>query len=328
MVTDCLDRIEVTMENVQSILLSLVPNKAAGLDGFHPRVLKEMSSVLALPLFLIHRQSLETGELPSQWKEAVITPIFKKGERQNPENYRPVSLTSVICKILERIIAKKIIHHVKENGLDCKEQHGFTTGKSVTTNLLETLNVWTEALRHNIPVDVIYLDYRKAFDTVPHLRLIREVERYGIGGQVLQWVKSFLTGRRQRVRANGELSPWSPVMSGVPQGSIMGPILFSLFVNDIPDRIKSFLTMFADDTKIHLPLKTDDAATQLQEDLNKLQEWAKEMQMAFHPNKCKVMHLGKNNPGMNYMMQHEDGSGHMLEETTVERDLGCMSTIA
>ena len=166
-----LNNIDITEETVLKALKNLSPNKSPGIDGIHPRILKEMADELAYPITEIFRKSIESGKLPQHWLDAVITPIFKKGDRSKAVNYRPVSLTSVLCKVLEKIITTAMIKHMKENHLACKQQHGFTKGKSVTTNLLETLNIWTEALMHNIPGDVLYLDYRKAFDTVPHKRL-------------------------------------------------------------------------------------------------------------------------------------------------------------
>lgn len=210
---------------------------------------------------------------------------------------------------------------MKANHLNCKQQHGFQTGKSVTTNLLEALNVWTEALMHNIPIDVLYLDYAKAFDTVPHQRLLNQVRSFGITGKTMEWITSFLSNRKQKVRANGAESTWSSVLSGIPQGSIMGPILFTLFVNDLPQHISSMISMFADDTKLYLPLTSDNSSEDLVADLNYLQQWAEEMQMRFHPSKCKVMHLGKDNTRRNYEMLDSDGKKHILEETEVEKDL-------
>jgi len=192
------------------MLADLRADKSPGDDGIHPRVLKETSEVLALPLSILFQKSLDEGVVPSQWKDAVVTPIYKKGARKQPANYRPVSLTSVLCKLLERIVVEHISAHLSRNDLRAAEQHGFTKGKSTTTNLLEALNVWTEALQHSIPVDVVFLDYAKAFDTVPHKRLIRQVQSFGIEGTILKWIEDFLDGRRQRVRVKGAVSEWAP----------------------------------------------------------------------------------------------------------------------
>ena len=322
LITPELQAFEVTEEEVVKELKALQPNKSPGIDYMYPRVLKEMAEVLGKPVTLLFKKSLNDEELPAHWLQALITPIFKKGSKILPENYRPVSLTCILCKILEKLAVKAIIKHIKENQLGSQRQHGFTKGKSTTTNLLEILNIWSEALMHGIPVDVLYLDYQKAFDSVPHLRLIRQVNSFGITGKALNWLKAFLSNRKQKVRVNGAESEWAPVLSGIPQGSILGPILFSLFVNDLPNEIQSLISLFADDTKIHIPLTTDDAANQLQEDLWKLEIWAERMQMRFHPLKCKVMHLGKNNKKQDYYMHTTGGDLHKLEETEVEKDLG------
>ena len=215
--------------------------------------------------------------------------------------------------------------HIKNNSLACQEQHEFQTGRSTTTNLLEALNLWTEALSHNIPIDVIFLDYAKAFDTVPHQRLLDKLKAFGIDGQVLGWVEKFLTGRRQCVKVNESKSDWKPVISGVPQGTVLGPLLFTIFVSDMPDQVTNIISLFADDTKMCsylLPDEHGQLSSNLQEDLNNLQEWARRMQMKFHPEKCKCLHLGKQNPCHTYTMQTSDGKTHMITATTNEKDLG------
>ena len=322
LITEPLCDIDIKEEDVKKLLKNLLPNKSPGLDGLHPKVLREMADEISTPITTIFRKSLSTGVLPTKWLQAVITPIFKKGDRTDASNYRPVSLTSIICKVLERIIVIHILKHLKDNELRCKQQHGFTPGKSVTTNLIEAMNVWTEALMHNIPIDILYMDYAKAFDTVPHQRLLRQVESFGITGKVLQWIRSFLNNRQQKVKANGAESSWSPVLSGIPQGSIMGPILFTLFVNDLPQHINSLISMFADDTKLYLPLTSDSSHDELIADLNYLQLWAEQMQMKFHPSKCKIMHMGRNNPCKDYVMKGSNNEPYTLEKTECECDLG------
>ena len=276
------------------------------------------------PILLhIYKKSVEESKLPKQWKDAEITPIYKKDARNLPKNYRPVSLTSIICKIIEKLIVVDIINHIKANKLNCQEQHGFTANKSTTTNLLEALNVITEAQMHGIPVDILFLDYQKAFDTVPHHRLIRQVESFGIEGLALKWIKEFLTNRRQRVRVNDSTSSWKPVISGIPQGSILGPILFTLYVNDIPAQLQSIISMYADDTKLFSALISNDSTNTLISDLKILEEWAEKFQMRFHPDKCHVMHIGSNNPQQQYTMTKGDQQ-HTLETVTTEKDLGVL----
>jgi hypothetical protein len=175
---------------------------------------------------------------------------------------------------------------------------------------------------HNIPIDILYLDYAKAFDTVPHERLLNQISSFGIKGNTLGWIRSFLTGRRQKVRINEEVSSWKSVDSGVPQGSVLGPTLFSMFVADVPGEVECLVSMFADDTKIYKPLYSNSAANDLNRDLNNLQTWSNRMQMKFHPDKCKVMHLGSNNKHGKYTLPKPDGETHQLEEAELEKDLG------
>lgn len=322
LVTEPLSGFNITRDRVLKKLKSLKPDKSPGDDGFHPRVMREIAEVLSYPLTHIYQKSVETSELPNQWREATITPIYKKGSRNLAENYRPVSLTSMVCKTIEDLVAEDITLHVKANSQGCKEQHGFSKGKSVTTNLIEALNIWTEALSHNIPVDVIFLDYQKAFDRVPHQRLIKQIESFGITDKAIKWIAAFLNNRKQRVRANTKISEWKPVLSGIPQGSILGPILFILFVNDVPGLINAFVEMFADDTKLFAFLLSEFSPAMLQTDLGLLEDWTKLMQMSFHPDKCKVMHLGHNNPHKDYHLHHPDGTIHILEKVSEEKDLG------
>lgn len=320
--TPPLDTFTVTEDGVLKALKNLRTDKSPGIDGIHPRPLKELADVLAKPITMIFKMSLATGQLPSSWLDAIVSPIYKKGQRCLAENYRPVSLLCILCKLLESLITPQIVDHIKKNNLSCSQQHGFIKGKSTTTNLLEALNIWSEAIMHGIPIDILFLDYSKAFDTVPHRRLLKQVESFGVHGSALAWIESFLSNRRQQVRANGELSEFRPVISGVPQGSILGPVLFTIYVNDIPSEIESLISMYADDTKIYTAIISESSITSLKSDLRRLEAWAKRMQMKFHPAKCKVMHLGKTNPKATYDMETADGKRHNLEETEVEKDLG------
>ncbi|XP_019632664.1 PREDICTED: uncharacterized protein LOC109476223 [Branchiostoma belcheri] len=234
--------------------------------------------------------SLQEGNLPSDWKVGDITPIFKKGSKRLPGNYRPVSLTSVAGKIMEGMIRDDIVNHMRSNNLFTEHQHGFLPGRSTTTQLLECLEDWTKWLDNDMPVDVIYMDYQKAFDSVPIQRLLIKTESYGIKGKPLQWIGSFLTGRKQRVVVNGSRSSWAPVSSGVPQGSVLGPVLFTLYVNDMPEVVDSTLKLFADDTKLYRSVGESQDCQELQNDLDKLQDWA--MKYSYkaldHPHKPTV----------------------------------------
>jgi hypothetical protein len=289
----------------------------------HPRVLREMADVLAEPLAAVFRKSLSEGTLPTQWKEANVTPIFKKGSKSALGNYRPVSLTSIPCKIMEKIIRNSVFEHLDGNGLLSDCQHGFVSKRSCVTNLIEVLNDWTSNLDEGKPVDAIYLDFSKAFDSVPHARLMKKLEANGVNGHVKEWISDFLTERRQRVKINGSESSWKAVTSGVPQGSVLGPVLFVIFINDLPDVVNSLCSMYADDTKIYGTAETEDDSVIIQKDLDNLVDWADKWQLRFNADKCHTLQLGNKNKKYEYSMRkHDEVIRVKLESSELERDLG------
>ena len=310
-------RIKLTKDMVFNKLKSIKPNKAPGVDEIVPRILLENAAVLSEPLFYIFEESLSHGCVPLDWKKANVTPIFKKGAKDLPNNYRPISLTSQVCKILESIIRDNIIRHLKENCLINPTQHGFWSKRSCLSNLLEFLEFVTSYVDKGVPVDVIYLDFQKAFDKVPHLRLLEKVKSMGIEGEIYQWIKSWLVGRQQRVVMCGGSSDWIEVNSGVPQGSVLGPLLFLIYINDIDEWLNCKLLKFADDTKLFTSVASKQDIERLQQDLVNICRWSKEWLMLFNKDKCKVMHIGLNNPQIEYTMD-----GLKLEEINEERDLG------
>ena len=194
-----LGEIKVTEEHVQEELQSLNEEKAPGPDDMSPYLLKKCAKQLAYPLMLIFVKSLEEGQLPEQWKRASVVPIFKAGSKKSPNNYRPVSLTSQVCKVLERIIKKHVTKHLLDNNLITDEQHGFVPRKSCLTNLLESLEDWTHVLDDKESLDIIYCNFKKAFDSVPHQRLLKKISAYGIRGQILNWIRDFLAGRSRKL---------------------------------------------------------------------------------------------------------------------------------
>ena len=314
-----LENIQITEEKVHKKLKNLNPSKAMGMDGFHPRVLKEASQELSKPLAMLFSKSLEEGYLPDDWKCGQVSPIFKKGSKSSPANYRPVSLTSVVCKQMESIIREELLDHMKP--YLSKYQHGFLNGRSCVTQLLDCIGEWSKQLDEGNCLDVIYLDYAKAFDSVPHHRLLKKLEGYGIKGNVLNWITSFLLNRKQRVVINGEASSWRDVLSGIPQGSVLGPVLFICYVNDMPETVQSMIRMFADDTKVFAQCNTEQECKHLQNDLDILQDWAEDWQLRFNATKCKSMHLGHSNKKFTYNMRHNQTKVD-LEETQCEKDLG------
>ena len=232
-----------------------------------------------------------------------MTPIFKKGSKVSPGNYRPVSLTCVLCKVMESILRDAIVQHLEQHSLLRKSQHGFMAGKSTLSNLLEYLEDLTKLVDEGHAVDIVYLDFAKAFDKVPHLRLMRKCEGLGIQGDILRWVQQWLTDRKQRVVLNGKCSKWGDVLSGVPQGSVLGPTLFLIFINDIDiasEVTGAFIKKFADDTKCYQVVKTQEDRERFQAMLDNLAKWSSDWQMLFNVDKCYVLHIGKKNPEFQY----------------------------
>ena len=318
--------ISITKECIQDRLEKLNGNKSCGPDNMHPYVLKNTAGAICIPLEIIFNMSLRNGECPDDWRRANVTPIHKKGDKTEPGNYRPVSLTSQVCKVLESIVREHIVEHLETNNILSNKQHGFREGRSCLTNLLELVESWTEILDEGNGIDVAYLDFRKAFDLVSHKHLIFKLEKYGIKNEILAWIASFLNQRSQRVVVRGTASEAFEVTSGVPQGSVLGPVLFLIFINDLPLGIISLLSLFADDTKVFRRIVTDRSGQVqtsdrdreiLQNDLDNIYKWAEKWKMEFNVDKCKVMHLGRSNPGHTYTM-----GGRNLGVVTEEKDLG------
>ena len=224
--------------------------KSVGPDSIHPKLLKSLADDFAFVELLanLFRMSAESGHIPEIWKTANITALFKNGSKTDSLNYRPVLLTCIISKIYEKIIKFSIIHFI-DNKI-YKHQHGFIKGKSCLTNLLETMDCIIEIIDQSDPVDIFYFDFKKAFDCVAHNRLLYKIECLGIKGKVLDIIQDFLTGRSFRVCVGGEFSNLKDVLSCIPQGSVLRPLLFVLYINDLLDSIKSFVKLFADDLKM------------------------------------------------------------------------------
>ncbi|XP_070619981.1 polyadenylate-binding protein 4 isoform X1 [Erythrolamprus reginae] len=311
--------LNIDKSTVRDYLRELNEYKSPGPDGLHPKVLKELADTIAEPLLLIYQISWITGDLPEDWKRADVVPIHKKGKKTDPGNYRPISLTSIPGKILEKITQKQLIHFLETNKIISNSQHGFIRNKSCQTNLISFFNTITKSVDQRNSVDLIYLDFSKAFDKVDHNLLIHKLEKNGVDYYTCRWINSWLTNRTQRVVLNGTKSTWKKVDSGVPQGSVLGPVLFNIFINDLDEGIKGELIKFADDTKLAGVANTLEDRLRVQEDLDRLSQWAHTNKMRFNTDKCRVLHLGKKNPRHTYSLGDTP-----LSSSDCERDLGVL----
>ena len=283
--------INITEEGVYKLLNNLHPAKASGPDNISPQILKELAAEISPILCGIFKKSLESGVVPNDWKNANIVPVFKKGQRNDKRNYRPISLTCIASKVMEHIICSNIMNHAEVNSILHPNQHGFRTGRSCETQLIDFIHEVASNMKNGLQTDVCILDFAKAFDKVGHQRLLSKLQWYGIRGNVLKWIQSFLTDRKQRVVINGASSSSISVLSGVPQGSVVGPCLFLFYINDISNKIKSTIRLFADDTMIYTTITGNAGTHCLQTDLYQLEDWSNAWQMQFHPEKSEIISI-------------------------------------
>ena len=318
-----LSEITLDVEEVVNSLLNLNVSKASGPDGIPARLLKECSHQIAPILCTLFNHSLRSGHIPSEWKSADVTPVHKKNSKEPAANYRPISLLPIISKTLERCIYWRFYDHVVN--LISPSQHGFLRNRSCVTQLLSAFHSIGQDLDKNTQTDVLYLDFAKAFDSVDHNILLDKLRWYGVTGSVLDWFADYLNGRTQRVVVDGVASAWSSVTSGVPQGSILGPVLFVIFINDLPDIIHTGIedSLFADDTKIHRHIISTRDCESLQHSLVKLDLWSMENNLFFNASKCKVLTITRKKTPIIY--EYTLGT-EKLTRVDHEKDLGITTT--
>lgn len=311
--------INFTTAKVKEAIMDLKAESSPGLDNIPAIFLQRCSDVICGPLSELMTELQVNGRLPDLWKSSIVTPLFKKGDRHLPSNYRPISLTSNLCKCMEKVIVKELTPFLLDDRTIPQQQHGFLPGRSTITNLTTCLEEWTKSFDNNIQTDVVYLDFEKAFDKVCHGMLLHKLEHHGIRGNLLKIIESFLRGRTYQIRVNGTLSKPHSVLSGVPQGSVLGPLLFLVFVGDLVSNIKSRILFFADDTKLYANPNTNHF--QLQQDLTTVEAWAKKWKMKLNEEKCTILSIGSNSREYPYVLHNA-----LLKHVEEQNDLGIIIT--
>ena len=271
--------------DVEKELSRLDVNKGPGQDDIPPMILR----ILAAPLTYIVNLSLSTGEFPSDWKSSVICPIFKKGDKEDASNYRPISLTCAICKVMEKFVKSAVMAHLKEVDALSANQHGFLPRRSCLTNLLESKECITRLMDAKEPVDVVFIDFAKAFDSVYHTLLLHKLTAYNLHRDVIAWIKSFLEGRSIQVQVKGVRTDPVEISSGFPQGLVIGPILFLLYVNDLPQQLQAKTLLFADDVKIISPRSE---WAELVQSVRQTYSWEDIWDLPINTDKCGHLTIG------------------------------------
>ena len=309
---------EVPPGRVAQLLRDLNPHKACGPDGISARIMRECAEELAVPLEIICCLSVRSGVFPSSWKRANVIPVHKKGSKKLPENYRPVSLLTISSKILEKVVCESLLRACLP-ALP-SSQHGFLPNRSCLTNLAcFTDHCWT-SLAKGLQTDAVYTDYSSAFTSVSHRLLLHKLRHsFNITGHACSWIESYLSQRSQRVIVDGKHSDWIPVLSGVPEGSILGPLLFTCYVADLPSHIQTCSLSYADDVKIFHRIEFPSDVDSLQADLSRLSKWSKTWHLKLNPAKCRTITFTlRTSPiASRYVLD-----GHQLERCTSIRDLG------
>jgi hypothetical protein len=251
-------------------------------------VIKYCRREISGPLANIFNEAFKSGIFPTRWKSANVVPVLKKGDRHKVSNYRPISLLSVISKVFEGLVHKRIYSHF----VHClaPEQHGFVKRRSTVTNLAVYTNFIAKSLDQKTQIDAIYTDFSCAFDSVDHVLLLHKLKAYGITGNLHRMLESYLCNRSQTVTINAESSSTVRVTSGVPQGSILGPLLFVMFINDLPSCFKhSQALLYADDLKLFSPISSVSDCKLLQTDIDSLSNWCSVWKLKLNVPKCNVL---------------------------------------
>ena len=310
----------ITKEDILTAIADLKDKLTRTPEEIPSYFLKRISSAIIYPLLIIFNSSLQYNTIPSAWKKAIVIPVHKKGNRNLAHNYRPISLTSSLCRLFESVLSKKILSHLLQNDLISSQQFGFIPKRSSCSQLLSSLYQWINSISEKHTTDIIYTDIRKAFDSVSHPKLINTLQQYKLHPLVIDWIKNFLAGRTQQVALNSSLSSPVDVLSGVPQGSIIGPLLFIIYFNDVQESAAALddtgnIMLFADDAKVFSTVPAS-----LQQCLNSLESWLQSRQLNLASEKCFLLKITKNRS----ITSSYDFSinNHQLSSKPIAKDLG------
>ena len=317
----CLEDLEISTEDIRASIVRISPSASAGPDGVPAMLLRSCVEEIKFPLLLLWRSSIREGRFPESLKLSRVIPIHKGGPRCEPGNYRPISLTSHISKILERVVVIRLIEYFNNMNLFNPTQHGFRQGRSCLSQLLEHHQRILLTMEGGKDTDIIYLDFAKAFDKVDYSILVAKLKSIGIGGNLLKWLNSFLIGRKQVVSVGGQHCEESDVVSGVPQGSSLGPILFLVHISDIDVDLNYVkVSSFADDTRLCMEISNTGDHPKLQSDLNSIYTWASDNNMKFNGKKFELLRysLSAELPDVSYLTP----DGQPINQVRTVRDLG------
>ena len=294
--TNLIDHIDVHEKEIAELLNIIDVNKATGPDGISGRILKEAGLAIVPSLTKIIKLSLETSLVPKHWKKANVIPIHKKESKNLVTNYRPISLLPIVSKVLERIVFRNLYNFLHQNSLLSVHQSGFRPNDSTINQLSYVYHEFCKALDMKKDVHIVFCDISKAFDKVWHQGLLYKLNELGVKGKLLKWFEDYLSDRKQRVIIRGESSSWGDIMAGVPQGSVLGPLLFLVYINDLEKNVNCNLKMFADDTCIYVTTDNPSlSSAHLNENLANVKRWADQWLVNFNPGKTKSMVITNRN---------------------------------
>lgn len=316
-----MERLVIDFQIVSKKLGQINKNKSAGPDGIHSRILFEIKDHIVEYLTYIFNCSLKSGIVVEDWKKSYVIPLFKKGRRESVCNYRPVSLTSICCKLMESIIKDYIVAYFFRNNLFANCQYGFLPFRSTVLQLLKFMDILTNAVDSGDEVDVIYTDLEKAFDKISHERLLFKLREYKVHDEIIRWIRSYLSGRTFQVKIDNDLSDPFKVVSGVPQGSVLGPLLFLIYINDMY-KVCNNVFLFADDAKIYRILSDMEDTRNLQNDINSVLNWFDTWRMSVNIDKCFLLHVGRQHHIADYYMVNSEGIVVEIPKKDLVLDLG------